>query len=199
MYRNFFDHIDIPPQNINILDGNAPDLVAECENYELKIKAVGGIELFFGGIGPDGHVAFNEPGSSLTSRTRVKTLAYETVVANSRFFGNDLSKVPHTALTVGIATIMDAREIVIVATGQQKALAVAKCVEEGVNHMWTCSVIQMHKKAMLVLDEPATDELRVRTVRYFKGMQKVFDELLEDSTAERSARHPPVIGTPSSV
>ncbi|KAG9859199.1 glucosamine-6-phosphate isomerase, partial [Aureobasidium melanogenum] len=104
MYRHFFSHIDILPSNINILNGNAPDLEAECIAYEEKIKRAGGIELFLGGIGPDGHIAFNEPGSSLTSRTRVKTLAYDTIVANSRFFGGDIAKVPRMALTVGVQT-----------------------------------------------------------------------------------------------
>lgn len=107
MFKHFFSHIDIVPSNINILNGNAPDLHAECTAYEAKIKAVGGIDLFLGGIGADGHIAFNEPGSSLASRTRVKTLAYETVIANSRFFGGNLDMVPKMALTVGVATIME--------------------------------------------------------------------------------------------
>jgi glucosamine-6-phosphate deaminase len=107
MFHHFFAHVDILPTNINILNGNAPDLEAECAAYETKIKAVGGIELFLGGIGADGHIAFNEPGSSLASRTRVKTLAYDTVVANSRFFDNDLDLVPKMALTVGVQTILE--------------------------------------------------------------------------------------------
>ncbi len=102
MWENFFKHIDILPENVHILDGNAADLSAECLTYEKKIKDVGGIELFIGGIGPDGHIAFNEPGSSLVSRTRVKTLAQDTLEANARFFGNDMSKVPKEALTVGL-------------------------------------------------------------------------------------------------
>lgn len=107
MYTNFFSYVDIEPHNINILNGNAPDLEAECIAYEEKIKRAGGIELFLGGNGPDGHIAFNEPGSSLRSRTRVKTLAYETILANSRFFSHDLTKVPKMALTVGVGTILD--------------------------------------------------------------------------------------------
>lgn len=95
--------MDIIPENINQLDGNAADLDEECRRYEAAIVKVGGIELFVGGIGPDGHIAFNEPGSSLTSRTRVKTLAYETIIANSRFFDGEVSKVPKLALTVGVA------------------------------------------------------------------------------------------------
>ena len=91
MWENLFQHIDIHPENVNILDGNAEDLEAECSRYECKIKEAGGIDLFLGGIGPDGHIAFNEPGSSLVSRTRVKTLNKETIIANSRFFGGNLS------------------------------------------------------------------------------------------------------------
>lgn len=107
MYKHFFSHVDVDPANINILNGNASDLEAECIAYEEKIRRAGGIELFLGGIGPDGHIAFNEPGSSLKSRTRVKTLAYDTILANSRFFENDLAKVPKMALTVGVQTVLD--------------------------------------------------------------------------------------------
>ena len=107
MYKHFFSHVDVKPDNINILNGNASDLEAECHEYEEKILRAGGIELFLGGIGPDGHIAFNEPGSSLKSRTRVKTLAYDTILANSRFFGNNLDQVPKMALTVGVQTVLD--------------------------------------------------------------------------------------------
>lgn len=112
MWNNFFKHIDIDPNNAHVLDGNAPDLKAECDLFEKKIAEAGGINLFIGGIGPDGHIAFNEPGSSLVSRTRVKALAYDTLEANARFFGNDISKVPKEALTVGVGTVMDADEVV---------------------------------------------------------------------------------------
>lgn len=172
MFNHFFKHIDIEPTNVRILDGEATDQLAECRRYENDIKAAGGIELFLAGLGPDGHIAFNEPGSSLTSRTRIKSLAYETVVANARFFNNDVSAVPHTALTVGVGTIMDAREIVLLASGIHKSHALAKCVEEGVNHMYTMSAIQMHPNALIVCDEDATMEFRVRTVKYFKGLEK---------------------------
>ena len=91
MWTNFFGHIDIRPENVHILDGNAPDLLAECANYERMITEAGGIDLFMGGVGPDGHIAFNEPGSSLTSRTRIKTLTTNTIQANCRFFDNDES------------------------------------------------------------------------------------------------------------
>ena len=123
MKKNLFDHVDCPPENIHILNGNAKDLKAECESYEASIQKYGGIELFLGGIGPDGHIAFNEPGSSLSSRTRIKTLAYDTIVANSRFFGGDIDKVPKMALTVGVGTVMDAREVLIIITGVHKAVS----------------------------------------------------------------------------
>lgn len=183
MWTHLFKHIDILPANVHILNGNAPDLKAECVAYEEAIAAVGGIELFLGGIGTDGHIAFNEPGSSIASRTRVKTLAYETIVANARFFGGDIQKVPKMALTVGVGTIMDAREVLIIITGQHKAVALEKCVEQGVSHMWTLSAVQLHKCACLVCDEDATGELRVRTVRYFKGLEKVHMELLGNASS----------------
>lgn len=172
MYKNFFSHVDIPPQNINILDGNAPDLAAECASFEARIARYGGIELFLGGVGPDGHIAFNEPGSSLASRTRVKTLAYDTILANSRFFDNNLDLVPRTALTVGIQTILDAREVVIVATGAHKALALQQSLEGGVNHMWTMSALQLHRHPLIVCDRDATLELKVKTVKYFESIEK---------------------------
>lgn len=168
MWNNFFKHIDIDPENAHILDGNAPDLKAECEAYEAKIKEAGGIELFIGGIGPDGHIAFNEPGSSLVSRTRVKTLAQDTLEANARFFGNDISKVPREALTVGVGTVLDAKEVMILITGAHKAFALYKAIEEGVNHMWTVSAFQQHANTLMICDEDATLELRVKTVKYFK-------------------------------
>jgi glucosamine-6-phosphate deaminase len=173
MYENLFNHIDIPKENINILNGNAPDLAAECKNYEARIEEYGGIELFLGGIGPDGHIAFNEPGSSLVSRTRVKTLSYDTIQANSRFFDDDMSKVPTQALTVGVGTVMDAREVVIIITGFVKARAVREVVEGGVNHMWTVSMLQLHEHAVIVCDDPATMELQVETVKYFKEIEEV--------------------------
>ena len=125
MWNNFFSHIDIKPENVNILNGNAPDLCKECADYEARIRAAGGIDLFMGGIGPDGHLAFNEPFSSLNSRTRVKSLTKDTIIANSRFFGGDVNLVPKTALTVGVGTVMDAREVMILTMGHNKARALA--------------------------------------------------------------------------
>ncbi|CAH8497518.1 unnamed protein product [Dicrocoelium dendriticum] len=179
MYHNFFKHIDILPENAHILDGTVTDLDAECARFEEKIKSAGGVHLFIGGIGASGHIAFNEPGSSLVSRTRLKTLAKETIVANARFFGNDPSKVPECALTVGVGTVMDAEEVMILATGTTKALALSKAIEESVSHMWTVSAFQLHPKALFVVDENATMELKVKTVRYFKGLHSVHSVLNE--------------------
>ncbi len=171
MNKYLFSHIDIPKDNVNILNGNAPDLEAECASYEEKIKKAGGIKLFVGGIGPDGHIAFNEPGSSLSSRTRIKTLTYDTIVANSRFFDGDINKVPKTALTVGVGTVMDAEEVLIIVNGHNKARALHHTIEEGINHMWTISALQTHRKGLIVCDEEATVELKVGTVKYFKDIE----------------------------
>ncbi len=172
MWSHFFSHIDIRKENVNILNGNAPDLAAECQRYEEKIASYGGINLFMGGIGPDGHIAFNEPGSSLTSRTRVKSLTTDTIIANSRFFDQDVNKVPKTALTVGVGTVMDAEEVLILANGHNKARALVHAVEGAVNHMWTISVLQMHRKGIIVCDDAATVEMKVGTVNYFKDIEK---------------------------
>ncbi|MDR1215988.1 MAG: glucosamine-6-phosphate deaminase [Treponema sp.] len=171
MKDNFFDYIDIKLQNTHLLNGMAKDLQAECAAYEQAIKDAGGIDLFLGGMGPDGHIAFNEPGSSLVSRTRVKALTKDTKIANARFFGGDINKVPSTALTVGVGTVMDAREVVIIVNGHNKARALQAAVEGGVSQMWTLSCLQTHPKAIIVCDEDATDELKVGTVRYFKDIE----------------------------
>lgn len=168
MFENFFNHIDIPRENINILDGNAVDLQRECERYEEKIKSYGGIELFLGGMGADGHLAFNVPGSSIHSRTRLVNLNYDTIVANSRFFNNDINQVPKQALTVGVQTVLDSKEVLILVNGYKKARALQNVVENGINHMWTLSALQMHPKGIIVCDEEATMELKVGTVKYFQ-------------------------------
>ena len=172
MWNNFYQHIDIKRENVNILNGNAENPEAECQRYEDKIKSYGGIQLFMGGIGPDGHIAFNEPGSSLTSRTRIKTLTQDTIIANSRFFNNDISLVPKTSLTVGVGTIMDAKEVLILVNGHNKARALYQAVEGSVNHMWTISVLQMHPKGIIVCDDAATVELKVGTVNYYKDIER---------------------------
>lgn len=171
MWQNFFQHIDIDPKNVHILNGNAEDLDAECEAYEAAIEAAGGIDLFLGGVGEDGHIAFNEPFSSLTSRTRIKTLTADTIAVNSRFFGGDISLVPTQALTVGVATILSAKTVIILATGRKKARAVRHAIEGGYNHQWTVSALQTHPRGIIVCDDAAVEELRVATYRYFKDIE----------------------------
>ena len=172
MWNNFFSHIDIRKDNVNILNGNANDLQAECARYEEKIRYYGGIDLFLGGIGPDGHIAFNEPGSSLSSRTRKKNLTTDTIIANSRFFNGDVNLVPKTALTVGVGTIMEAKEVLIMVNGHNKARALQHAVEEPINHMWTISALQMHQRGIIVCDEAACEELKVGTYKYFRDIEK---------------------------
>lgn len=172
MWTNFFNHIDIKPENVNILNGNAEDPREECRRYEEKIKAYGGIDLFLGGVGPDGHIAFNEPGSSLSSRTRMKTLTRDTIIANSRFFEGNVDLVPKTALTVGVGTIMDARSVLLIVNGYNKARALHHGVEGGISQMWTISALQMHPKAIIVADEDACADLKVSTYRYFKDIEE---------------------------
>lgn len=171
MWTNFFNQVDINPENVNILNGNASDLAAECAAYEAKMKAVGGVDLFLGGIGPDGHIAFNEPGSSLSSRTRVKTLTADTIIANSRFFDNDVNKVPKTSVTVGVGTILDAKEVLIMVNGHGKARALQQAVEGAINQMWTITALQLHEKGIIVCDEAACAELKVGTYNYFKDIE----------------------------
>ncbi len=171
MYDNFFSQVDLREENIHLLDGNAPDLLAECQGYEEKIRRYGKIHLFMGGVGNDGHIAFNEPASSLNSRTRIKTLTEDTRLANARFFDGDLQQVPKLALTVGVGTLMDAEEIMILVTGHAKALALQAAVEGSVNHMWTISTLQLHPRSLIVCDEACTMELKVKTVRYFQGLE----------------------------
>ncbi|MDE7385579.1 MAG: glucosamine-6-phosphate deaminase [Muribaculaceae bacterium] len=179
MWTNFFNHIDILPENVNILNGNAADPDEECRRYEEKIASYGGIDLFMGGVGPDGHIAFNEPGSSLTSKTRMKTLTTDTIIANSRFFENNVDLVPKTALTVGVGTVMAARSVMLIVNGHNKARALKHGVEGGISQMWTISALQMHPKAIIIADEAACGELKVDTYRYFKDIEK--DNINPDS------------------
>ena len=170
MNQHLFKHIDIPKENINLLDGLAENLDEECKKYEDKINKYP-IDLFLCGIGTDGHIAFNEPGSSLNSITRIKTLYMETIDSNSKFFDNH-SIIPNKALTVGIKTIMSAKEIILMASGRKKAIAVKHLVEEPISSQWTSSKLQEHPKCMILCDDDSTDELRVKTVKYFKNLQK---------------------------
>ena len=171
MHKNLFDKIDIPAGNIHILNGNAPDLAKECEDYEKAIVAAGGIDLFLGGVGEDGHLAFNEPFSSLNSRTRVMTLTQDTLEVNSRFFDNDVNKVPKQAMSVGVATVCDSREVLVLAFGGKKAKAVKEAIEGSVSHYVTLSALQLHPAGVVVLDDPAAGELKVNSYRYFKAVE----------------------------
>ncbi len=172
MDENFFKHINIKPQNIHMLNGMTTDFEKECNNYEQAIRDVGGIHLFLGGVGNDGHIAFNEPFSSLSSRTRIKTLTESTIKANSRFFDGDISRVPTTALSVGVATILDAKEVIIMVTGESKAEALKHGIEDSINHMWTITALQMHQHGIIACDKPATKELSLKTVEYFLDIEK---------------------------
>ncbi|MBP5353394.1 MAG: glucosamine-6-phosphate deaminase [Alphaproteobacteria bacterium] len=172
MHENFFNHINIKPDNIHILDGMTKDYAKECANYEKAIAKVGGIHLFIGGVGEDGHIAFNEPFSSLSSRTRVKTLTESTIKANARFFDNDLSQVPTRALTVGVGTIMDAEEVMILVTGYKKADALKHGVEGAISHVWTISELQRHPHGIIVCDKAATEKLENSTIEYFLDIEK---------------------------
>lgn len=171
MWKNLFAHIDIQPENIHIPNGNMADLVEECAEYERKIVAAGGIDLFLGGIGVDGHIAFNEPFSSLSSRTRVIDLTVETRIVNSRFFSGDVDAVPRQAVTVGVATVCDARQVVILATGYSKAAALKQTIEGEVSHVCTASALQLHADSIIVCDEQACEQLKVGTYRYFKEIE----------------------------
>lgn len=171
MWKHLFSHIDINPQNVHIPNGNAEDLLQECADYERKILDAGGIDLFLGGIGVDGHIAFNEPFSSLSSRTRLIDLTVETRIVNSRFFGGDVNAVPKQAVTVGVATVCDAKQVVILATGYAKADAIKQTIEGEVSHVCTASALQLHADSIIVCDEQACEQLKVGTYRYFKEIE----------------------------
>jgi len=172
MHKYLFDHIDEKPENIHILNGNAADPVAECEAYEKAIVDAGGFDLFLGGVGEDGHIAFNEPFSSLESRTRVVTLTYDTRVVNARFFDNDFNQVPAQAMTVGVATVLSAKEVVILAFGHKKARALKDAIEGPMSHYCTLSGLQAHPAGTIVCDELSVGELKVNSYRYFKAVEE---------------------------
>lgn len=154
MDQNLFQHIDIPPEQTHVPNGLAPDPDQECKAFESKIQSAGGVDLWLLGIGHNGHIAFNEPGSSSDSRTRLINIAPETITANSRFFDH-LSQVPRQALTVGIATILEARKILLLATGKDKALAVSKAVNGPISANWPASALQHHPDCTFILDQEA--------------------------------------------
>ena len=171
MHHNLFDHIDEKPENIHILNGNAKDVEAECAAYEKAIVDAGGFDLFLGGVGEDGHIAFNEPFSSLQSRTRVVTLTQDTREVNARFFNNDPTAVPAQALTVGVATVLSAKEVVILAFGSKKARALKDAIEGPMSHYCTLSGLQNHPAGTIVCDENSISEVKVSSYRYFKAVE----------------------------
>jgi glucosamine-6-phosphate deaminase len=158
--REFTDRVNIKPENVHGPDGSAIDVVAACQAYEDAIKALGGVDLQLLGVGTDGHIGFNEPGSSLASRTRIKTLVEQTRKDNARFFGS-VSDVPHHVLTQGLGTILEARHVVLVATGAQKAQTVRDFIEGPVAAICTASVLQLHPHASILLDEAAASSLKL--------------------------------------
>ncbi len=167
----FFNLVDAQPQNIHLLNSSTDNVKEEGERYEALIKSYGGIDLWVCGIGDDGHIAFNEPGSSLHSRTRDKELTFETRVANAKFFNGDINLVPKKALTIGIGTILDSKEVIILAQGSSKSRALQLSIEEGINHLYPASALQLHPKATFVADEQAVADIRVRTYRYHKDVE----------------------------
>lgn len=152
MYKHFFSHVDIPKENINILDGQAGDIEKECADYEQKIKDIGGIHLFMGGIGPNGHIAFNEVGSSKDSVTRKISLAETTITANSRFF-KSMDDVPRSALSVGISTVLGSKEVIILAFGQNKAKAVKESLNGDISSDCPGSFMRLHDNCQFILDK----------------------------------------------
>jgi len=159
MRENLFQHINIREENIHIPDGMTVDVPAFCQAYEDKIKAAGGIDLQVLGIGGDGHIGFNEPSSSLASRTRIKTLTPRTRQDNARFFATE-EEIPEHVITMGVGTIMEAREVVLLAFGAGKAEAVAAAVEGPITASVPASILQLHQKATILLDEEAAGNLR---------------------------------------
>ena len=168
MHENLFKHINIPPQNIYIPSGTTDNSAAFCAWYEQRIKECGGIDMQLAGVGSDGHIAFNEPSSSLGSRTRIKTLARSTIQDNARFF-EKAEDVPIYGITMGVGTILEARKILFLANGASKADAVAKAIEGPVTSMITASALQLHPDVTAYLDGPAASKLEMR--EYYEWIQ----------------------------
>lgn len=175
MQKNLFEHLNIPPSQTHVPDGRAFDYDAYCRQYEQMIRDAGGIDLQLLGIGSDGHIAFNEPGSSLGSRTRLKTLTRETIADNARFFGS-LDQVPRLAVTMGVGTILESHRCLLLATGANKAAAIAAMIEGPITSQITASALQLHRDVVVILDEAAAADLRRRD--YYREVEQA-QRLLE--------------------
>lgn len=162
MQEHFFQHVNIPSENIHIPDGMAADVPTHCAQYEAEISEAGGIDIQILGIGSDGHIGFNEPTSSLSSRTRIKTLTERTVQDNSRFFNGDEAQVPRHCITMGIGTIMEARMNLLLAFGEGKARAISETVEGPITSMVPASILQHHETAKVFIDPPAASQLKLQ-------------------------------------
>ncbi|CDK27599.1 unnamed protein product [Kuraishia capsulata CBS 1993] len=161
MHKHLFDHVNFRPENINILNGLAEDVEAECAQYEAKIKSYGGIQLFMGGLGPEGHIAFNEAGSTRDSITRKVSLVQSTIAANSRFFENDESKVPKFALSVGISTVLDnSAEVAIIVLGKNKQKALSETIRHPVDSAFPSTYLQTHGNVLIVADFEAVESFQ---------------------------------------
>jgi glucosamine-6-phosphate deaminase len=158
MWENLFNHVNIRKENVHIPDGMASDLPAFCKAYEEKIHASGGIDIQLLGIGSEGHIGFNEPSSSLASRTRIKTLTQQTRRDNARFFGNE-NDVPFHVVTMGIGTIMEAGQNLLLAFGESKSHAIVNAVEGAITATNPASILQMHETATVCIDDPAASKL----------------------------------------
>ncbi|MDO4161516.1 MAG: glucosamine-6-phosphate deaminase [Pseudomonadota bacterium] len=172
LWDKFLKFVNVKKEHVHFLNGLTTNFSKECASYEKALKDCGGVHLFIGGVGEDGHIALNEPYSSLGSRTRAKLLTQSTLRANSRFFGNDISKVPTVALTIGIETMMEAEEVLILASGPQKAQALHHAIEGSITHVWPISILQQHKHGIIACDEAATKQLSQETVQYFREIEK---------------------------
>ncbi|MGL4388802.1 MAG: N-acetylglucosamine-6-phosphate deacetylase [Brevinema sp.] len=171
LYENFLKFINVTPDHIYFLDGKKTDLKAECKAFEDYLSYLNKADLWICGIGSDAHLAFNEPGSSLTSRTRDKELTFETRVAHAKFFNNNVDNVPKSALTIGLGTIMDSKEVIVLAQGNTKSRALQISIEEGINHLYPASILQMHSKTTFIADEQAVSDIRLKTYRYHKEVE----------------------------
>lgn len=183
MDQNLFEHINIPPGNIHVPYGHVDEVLEFCEWYEAEIARCGGIDIQLLGIGTDGHIAFNEPGSSLGSRTRLKTLTKETLQDNARFF-DGVDQVPRFAITMGVGTILEARNILLLASGRGKAEAVAQCIEGPVSAQVTASALQLHRNVHVILDAEAASQLE--RIDYYRWVYEQKSELAPNLIGQTS-------------